>query len=364
MFLKFKKDVFQTALLLTGLLLSSHILSQSKFSYKEDVCYLKQFKFSDGTFLDSLRLHYYTIGEPHHNGQGEIDNAILIMHGTGGSGANFLTDNFAGQLFGIDQPLDEHRYFIILPDAIGHGKSSKPSDGLRMKFPSYTYDDMVDADYMLLTKYLNIHHARLIMGTSMGAMHTWVWGYRYPAFMDALMPLASLPVEIAGRNRMIRKMIIDAIKEDPKWNDGNYIQQPILGLKNALNLLLMMSSIPLQWQKEAPTRASAELFLQNWLNKAQKDRDANDMIYQFDASRDYNPAPYLQKIQAPLLAINSADDQINPPELKILDTAILKVPKGKFILLPITSETRGHGTHSLPKIWGKYLEDFLKETDK
>ena len=191
-----------------------------------------------------------------------------------------------------------------------------------------------------------------------------VWGYRYPDFMDALLPLASLPIEIAGRNRILRKMIIDAIKEDPTWNNGNYVQQPAVGLKHALDILMIMSSVPLQWQKDAPTKSTAELFLDKYLSNAAKGKDANDMIYQFDASRVYNPAPYLQNIKAPLLAINSADDQINPPELKVLDTAIVKVAKGKYILLPISSETRGHGTHSLPKIWGNYLREFMKETER
>jgi homoserine O-acetyltransferase len=345
-------------------LLINFSFAQKVVPYQDDYFVIKNFKFSDGSSLDSLRLHYYFVGTPHLNKEGNIDNAVLIMHGTGGSGESFMSANFAAQLFKENQILDASKYFIILPDGIGHGKSSKPSDGLKMKFPAYTYDDMVDANYLLMTKHLKVAHARLVMGTSMGGMQTWVFGYRYPEFMDALMPLASAPIEIAGRNRIIRKMMIDAIKEDPNWNNGNYTAQPQYGLKNALNLLMMMGSSPLQYQKDAPTRETAELFLQKWLVNTQKGRDANDMIYQFDASRYYNPAPFLQKIKAPLLAINSADDQVNPPELKVLDTAITKVAKGKFILLPITSETRGHGTHSLPKIWGNYLKEFLEETKK
>ncbi|HVZ98091.1 MAG TPA: alpha/beta fold hydrolase [Chitinophagaceae bacterium] len=336
--------------------------AQKVVPYQDDFFVIRHFRFSDGSSLDSLRLHYYYLGTPHLNKQGQVDNAVLIMHGTGGSGESLLTENFAGYLFRAGEILDAEKYFIILPDAIGHGKSSKPSDGKKMHFPAYTYDDMVDADYLLLKNKLQVQHARLIMGTSMGAMHTWIFGYRYPDFMDALLPLASLPVEIGGRNRILRKMVIDAIKEDPAWNQGNYVQEPALGLRHALDILMIMSSAPLQWQKEAPTRQSAEAYLNRYLLNAVKGRDANDMIYQFDASRDYNPAPYLSKIKAPLLAINSADDQINPPELKILDTAILKVPHGKYILLPISSETRGHGTHSLPKIWGNYLKAFLEQT--
>lgn len=338
--------------------------AQKAVPHQEDYFVIKNFKFSDGQSLDSIKLHYYYLGTPHFNQQGNIDNAVLIMHGTGGSGESLLSENFAGQLFKEGQILDANKYFIILPDALGHGKSSRPSDGLRMSFPAYTYDDMVDADYLLLTKKLNVQHARLIMGTSMGAMHTWVFGYRYPDFMDALMPLACLPIEIAGRNRIFRKMIIDAIKDDPTWDNGNYIQQPAVGMKHALNILMIMSSTPLQWQKDYPTKKSAEDYLNRYLTNAAKGKDANDLMYQVDASREYNPAPYLSKITAPLLAINSADDQINPPELKVVDTAILRVPKGKFILLPITPETRGHGTHSLPKIWGHYLKDFLEETKK
>jgi len=338
--------------------------SQRAVPFEDDYFVIKGFRFSDGSTVDSLKLHYYYVGKPHVNAQGNIDNAILIMHGTGGNGQSLLTENFAGQLFKTGQILDANKYFIILPDGIGHGKSSKPSDGLRMHFPAYTYDDMVDADYLLLTKKLNVQHVRLIMGTSMGAMHTWVFGYRYPDFMDALMPLASLPIEIAGRNRIMRKMIIEAIEGDSSWNKGNYMQQPLLGLKHALDILMIMSSAPLQWQKEAPTRKTAEEYLDKYRVSSMRGKDANDMIYQFEASREYNPAPFLSKIKAPLLAINSADDQINPPELKVLDTAILKVKKGQYILLPITPETRGHGTHSLPKIWSNYLREFLEKTQK
>ena len=340
----------------------NQINAQKVVPYNEGDYVISHFKFEDGNILDSLRLHYYYVGTPHKNAAGIVDNLVLITHGTGGSGLSLLSENFAGQLFRQGQPLDASKYFIVLPDGIGHGKSSKPSDGLRMKFPNYTYDDMVDALYLLVTAHLKVNHARLITGTSMGGMQTWVWGARYPDFMDALMPLASAPIEIAGRNRMLRKMMIDAIKEDPNWKQGNYEQQPAYGIKNALNILAVMGSAPLQWQKDAPTRETAEAYLEKYLMNATKGKDANDMIYQFESSRKYNPAPNLHKIKAPLLAINSADDQVNPPELKILDTAILKIPNSKFILLPITSDTRGHGTHSLPKIWSHYLIDFLKAT--
>lgn len=320
---------------------------------------IQDFKFSQGEVLPKLNQHYITVGKPIRDKSGNVTNAVIIMHGTTGSGDGFLNDRFAGVLFGRGQLLDATKYFIILPDAIGHGKSSKPSEGLRMKFPAYTYDDMVKAQYRLLTEHLGVNHVRLVMGTSMGAMMTWIWGYMYPNYMNALMPLASLPVEIAGRNRVLRKMMIDAIKSDPSWKDGNYETQPA-GLTYAIYPLLFMVSSPLQWQKNAPTRLEAEKFLQTQVEVYRSRLDANDMLYQFDASRFYNPSPHLASIKAPLFAINSADDQVNPPELGIMETEIKKVPRGRYILLPTTDETRGHGTHSIPRIWGKYLEELMK----
>ena len=324
---------------------------------------IKDFKFEKGGSLPELNLHYTTIGKPIKDANGLVNNAVLIMHGTTGSGRGFLGDRFAGNLFGPGQLLDATKYYIILTDGIGHGKSSRPSDGLRMQFPKYTYNDMVKAQYRLLTEHLGVNHLRLVMGTSMGGMHSWVWGYTYPDFMDALMPLASMPIEIAGRNRMMRKMIIDAIKNDPEWNEGNYKEQPP-GLIYAVHSLIFMVSSPLQWQKAAPTREQAEAFLANRVQRYASNLEANDMIYQFDASRFYNPSPHLHKIKAPLFAINSADDQVNPPELGIMEEEIKKVRKGRYILLPITEETSGHGTHSNPKIWGKYLEELLRISEK
>lgn len=320
----------------------------------------KDFSFVSGEKSAALKLHYTMLGKPQINKEGKVTNAVLIMHGTTGSGSNFLNDRFAGQLFGPGQLLDAEKYCIILPDGIGHGKSSKPSDGLHMRFPKYTYDDMVLADYRLLTEYLHINHLRLVMGTSMGGMHTWIWGYQYPEFMDALLPLASLPVSIAGRNRIQRKMAIDLIKMDPEWKGGEYTQTPKLGLSGAISSLIFMTSSPLQWQKSAPTREQAETMLDNLEKRYLSALDANDFIYQFDASREYNPAPYLTKIKAPLLAINSADDQVNPPELGIMEKEIKNVSKGRFVLLPITDQTNGHGTHSIPSIWGNYLAELLK----
>ncbi len=322
---------------------------------------IRDFQFESGEVLPRLKLHYRTIGTPARDEAGIVRNAVLIMHGTTGSGRGFLNERFAGHLFGPGQLLDATRYYIILPDAIGHGKSSRPSDGLHMRFPKYNYNDMVRAQYRLLTEHLGVNHLRLVMGTSMGGMHTWVWGYTYPDFMDALMPLASLPVEIAGRNRMMRKMIIDSIRNDPEWNNGEYTTQP-RGLTSAVHILILMVSSPLYWQKIAPTREKAEALLDSLIHRYRPHLDANDMIYQFDASRDYNPAPHLAEIKAPLYAINSADDQVNPPELGILDRLIKRVPHGRYILLPITDQTRGHSTHSLPVIWGKYLKQLLEES--
>jgi homoserine O-acetyltransferase/O-succinyltransferase len=325
---------------------------------------IKDFKFESNESLPQLNIHYTTIGQPVKDKNGKIANAVLIMHGTSGSGHGFLTEQFAGHLFNPGQILDANKYYIILPDAIGHGKSGKPSDGLHMKFPKYTYNDMVAADYRLLMEHLGINHLRLVMGTSMGGMHTWVWGYTYPDFMDALMPLASLPVEIAGRNRMLRKMAINMIEMDPQWKEGEYSAQPGVGLSGAISSLIFMVSSPFQWQKKASTRMLADSMLQALENRYLNTLDANDFIYQLDASREYNPSPDLFKIKAPLFAINSADDQVNPPELKIMDNEIKKVKQGRYILLPITDKTSGHGTHSIPEIWGNYLEELLKLTEK
>jgi homoserine O-acetyltransferase/O-succinyltransferase len=325
---------------------------------------VKDFVFTTGERLPELRLHYTTLGKPVKNAAGQTTNAVLIMHGTGGSGRGFLSQTFAGVLFGAGQLLDATKYFIILPDDIGHGRSSKPSDGLHMKFPHYTYTDMVKAEHQLVTEGLGVNHARLVTGTSMGAMHTWMWGEMYPTFMDALMPLASAPVEIGGRNRMLRKMIIDSIQRDPNWNEGEY-KGPLTNMVAAQFALFMMTSSPLQLLKQAPTREQADqMFERRFYGTSARPVDANDMLYHYDCSRDYNPAPDLEKIVAPLYAVNSADDQVNPPELGILEREIKRVKRGRYILIPVSDATRGHGTHSLPAIWGKYLEELLTESAK
>ena len=323
---------------------------------------IKDFRFRSGEALPELKLHYRTIGTAERDTSGVVRNAVLILHGTGGAGTQFLSPQFAAVLFGPGQLLDATRYFIILPDGIGHGNSSKPSDGLHARFPHYTYDDMVAAQYELLTKKLGVNHLRLVMGTSMGGMHTWVWGETYPDFMDALMPLASNPVEIAGRNRIWRRMAMDAIRDDPEWFGGEYKTQPMRALTAAENLLLLAGSAPLFWQKQAPTRDTADKFYEDRVKAAAARLDANDLIYQLDASREYNPAPKLETIKVPLVAINSADDMINPPELGLMEREIKRVKRGRFILIPIGDQTRGHGTHTLPAIWQQYLKQLLEES--
>jgi len=319
---------------------------------------IRDFAFSTGETLPTLRLHYQTIGTPRRDAKGVVRNAVLIMHGTGGTGRQFLSANFAGVLFGGGQLLDAQTHYIILPDAIGHGGSSKPSDGLHAKFPRYTYGDLVTAQYRLVTEGLHVDHLLLVTGTSMGGMHTWLWGERYPGFMDGLMPLASVPTQIAGRNRMMRKMISDDIRTDPEWNNGEYTKQP-RGLTPAIHILMFMTSIPLQWQKQAPTRDAADKFLEDQLRSRLASTDANDMLYQFEASRDYDPSPDLERITAPLVAINSADDQVNPPELGLMEALIARVKNGRYVLVPTSDRTRGHGTHSYPAIWQSYLKELL-----
>ncbi len=310
---------------------------------------IRDFKFQSGETLPELRIHYRTLGKPEKDAQGKTTNAVLIMHGTTGSGAQFIRPEFAGELFGKDQPLDATKFFIVLPDGIGHGKSSKPSDGMHAKFPRYGYLDMIEADYRLLTEGLGVNHARLVMGTSMGGMHTWLWGELHPDFMDALMPLASLPTQISGRNRAWRRMVIDAIRNDPSWDGGEYKTQPP-SLRTAAEMLWFMSSNPVLRQKDAPSLAKTDEVLDKFVEQIVKTDDANDVLYALEASHDYDPGPNLEKIQAQLLAINSADDLINPPELGILEREIKRVPHGRAIVIPMSDKTRGHGSHTLASV--------------
>jgi len=319
---------------------------------------IKDFRFASGESLPALRIHYHFLGRPERGADGMVRNAVLILHGTGGSGANFIRPEFAGELFGAGQPLDAARTFIVIPDGIGHGKSSKPSDGLHARFPSYGYADMVDAQYRLLTEGLGVNHLMLVIGTSMGGMHTWVWGERYPDFMDHLMPLASLPVQISGRNRAWRRMVIDAIRGDPDWKGGEYKSQPP-SLRTAAEMLFFMSSNPVLRQREMPTLAKADAVLDDFVRRFAATADANDVLYAVSASRDYDPGPGLGKIRAPLLAVNSADDLINPPELGILEREIGRVPHGRAVVIPASEATHGHGTHTLAAVWKSYLVELL-----
>ena len=345
----------------------AHDGSASRATYPtpvEDDYLIRNFRFRSGETLAELKIHYRTIGKPLRNSAGVTQNAVLILHGTGGAGTQFLSEQFADVLFGDGQLLDANRYFIILPDGIGHGKSSKPSDGQHARFPHYTYDDMVTAQHKLVTEKLGLNHLRLVVGTSMGGMHTWIWGETYPDFMDGLMPLASLPVEIAGRNRVMRSMIMRAIRSDPAWENGEYSAEPMQGLTAAINILLLMGSSPWQWYKQAPTRQAADRFYSERLQASLTRTDANDMLYQFDASREYNPSSKLKSIKAVHLAVNSMDDVVNPPELGLMEQQIKRVKHGRYVLLPITNQTRGHGTHSFPAIWQQYLKELLEQSER
>jgi homoserine O-acetyltransferase/O-succinyltransferase len=321
---------------------------------------LKDFRFGSGESLGELRIHYRTLGAPRRDARGRVTNAVLLLHGTTGTGEQFLSENFAGVLFGPGQLLDADRWFLVMPDGIGHGASSKPSDGLRMRFPHYDFDDMVTAQYRLLTEGLRVDHLRLVIGTSMGGMHAWVWGERYPDFVDGLVPLASVPTQIAGRNRMMRKMILDDIRNDPEWRGGNYEKQP-RGLIAAVQVLVLMTSSPLRWHATAPTRDAADRLLEEQMQRRLSGADANDFLYAFDASRNYDPSPELEKIRVPVLAINSADDVVNPPELGLMEKLIPRVRRGRYVLIPTGPETRGHGTHSYPALWQMHLERLLDE---
>ena len=348
---------------LLSLVAVSCLLKAAEYPAPAEADYtIRDFKFSSGETLPELRIHYRTLGKLQKD-EGGKTNAVLIMHGTTGSGAQFIRPEFAGELFGKEQPLDAAKFFIVLPDGIGHGKSSKPSDGLHAKFPRYGYVDMVGAQYQLLTQGLGVTHARLVMGTSMGGMHSWLWGELHPDFMDALLPLASLPRQVSGRNRAWRRIIIDSIRNDPAWKAGDYDAQPP-SLRTAAEMLWFMSSNPILRQKEAPTLRQTDEKLDAFVADYMKTSDANDVLYALEASHDYDPGPNLEKITAPLLAINSADDLINPPELGILEREIKRVPRGKALVIPLSEKTRGHGSHTVAALWEDQLTALLKESAK
>ncbi len=319
---------------------------------------LKDFRFASNDTLHDVTIHYRTFGSLKKDDRGVAHNAVLILHGTTGSGANFLTPMFSQELFGVNQLLDVSRYYVILPDGLGHGQSTRPSSGMKAKFPRYGYRDMIAAQHRLLTEHLGVNHLRLVVGTSMGGMHTWLWGQTHPDFMDALVPLASLPTQISGRNRMWRKTISDSIRSDPEWNSGGYTKQPP-SLRTAVQIMTLMSDNPANWQQRAPTLAQADdVFAKATATRLGR-ADANDLLYAVEASWDYDPGPGLEKIKAPLLAINFADDLINPPELGILEREIKRVPLGKAVLIPSGPQSVGHGTHTKAAVWKHHLSELL-----
>jgi len=345
-------------------LCSAQAPSSTKPTPTEGDYVVHNFSFQSGETLPELRLHYTTFGKPAKDASGKVTNAVLILHGTGGTGHQFLAPQFVDVLFGPGQLLDASRYFIILPDNIGHGKSSKPSDGLRAHFPQYDYDDMVAAQHELLEKGLGVNHLRLVMGTSMGCMHSWVWGETYPDFMDALMPLACLPVQIAGRNRLWRKMVIEGIRQDPEWKNGDYTTQPRAALQISADFLLIAGSSPLSMQKSLPTRDAVDKYLDDSTKRITATLDANDFLFAVNSSRNYDPSAKLETIQATVMFVNSADDFINPPELGIAEREIKRVKKGKFVLIPASEQTHGHGTHTWAAIWQQYLKELLERTSE
>lgn len=322
------------------------------------------FRFQSGETMPEVRMHYSTLGKPVKDASGRTTNAVLILHGTGGSGHSLLRPIFAGVLFGPGQLLDANRYFLILPDNVGHGQSSKPSDGMRAHFPQYDYVDMIALQRELVEKGLGVNHLRLVMGTSMGCMHSWIWGETYPAFMDALMPLACLPVQIAGRNRIWRKMVIDGIRQDPEWKNGDYTTEPRAALEIAADFLVIAGSAPLHMQEDFPTRDAADKFLDDSMKRVTAGLDANDFLYAVNASRDYDPSSGLGQVRVPVMFVNSADDFINPPELGIAEREIKKVKNGKFVLLPTSGKTHGHGTHTWAAVWQQYLRELLEESGR
>jgi homoserine O-acetyltransferase/O-succinyltransferase len=322
------------------------------------------FPFKSGERIPELRLHYTTVGKPLRDANGHTTNAVLILHGTGGSGSGFLVPMFAGELFGPGQLLDGSRYFIILPDAIGHGKSSKPSDGLHARFPHYDYDDMVAAQHELVEKGLGVDHLRLILGTSMGCMHAFVWAETYPNDMDALFPLACNVIPVAGRNRLWREMVIQAIRADPEWKNGEYTTQPRTALEVAADIQLIAGSAPIQMQKSFPTRDEVDTYLEEYRKRYAQNFDANDFLYALSASRNYDPLPRLANILIPVVWINSGDDFINPPELGIAERESERLPQGRFVLIPASEQTHGHGTHTYAAVWQQYLKQLLEEPKK
>jgi homoserine O-acetyltransferase len=358
--------LLSSSVLLVAAFLAAPGSAQSSYASRlnEGEVTLRAFRFASGERLPELKMHYATLGTPRRNTKGEIDNAVMVLHGTGGSGRQFLQPQFAEELFGPGQPLDISRYYVILPDNLGHGKSSKPSDGMRMRFPKYDYDDMVEAQRRMLVDGLGVRKLRLLMGTSMGCMHGFVWAQRHPDFAQAMMPMACLPTEIAGHNRMWRKAAVEGIRSDPAWAAGNYRIQPLQGLRTAVSILQVAGMAPLYLQKAYPTREAADAYIVDRIAKDLPTRDANDLIYQLEASRTYNPWPQLERIRVPMTWVNSADDFINPPEYGIAEDAARRMKTARYVLVRATSDTRGHGTHTWAKFWRQDLIDLMGRTEK
>jgi homoserine O-acetyltransferase len=323
---------------------------------------LHDFHFASGETLPELRMHYLTYGTAAHDAAGRTTNAVLVLHGTTGSGRQFLQPQFAQELLAPGQPLDVRKYYVILPDDVGHGRSSKPSDGLRARFPAYGYEDMVAAEHVLVTQGLGIDHLRLLMGTSMGCMHAWMWAESWPDAMDAVMPLACLPVAIAGRNREWRKLTVDGILRDPAYQGGDYSTEPEAALRQAAAIFIIAGSAPLEMQQRLATRDAADAAAEEASRKWIASHDANDVLYAVRASGDYDPSPGLEKITAPVMFVNSADDFINPPELGIAEREIQRVKRGKFVLLPASTSTHGHGTHTWAALWKPYLAELMVQS--
>jgi homoserine O-acetyltransferase len=353
---------FLECLCLAGLLAGVPALSEtSSVPVVEHDFVTKDFRFSTGESLPILRLHYRTIGVPHRNRAGQIDNAVMILHGTGGDGTKFLGPRFAGVLFDANQPLDTSRYFVILPDAVGFGGSSKPSDGLHARFPHYTFDDMIEADRRLLHDGLGVDHLRLLMGTSMGCMEVFAWAEKYPDTLSAVMPLACSPLQLSGMNQIWRKSMVEGIKADPAWQGGEYKAEPVNGVRLAISVMMIATAGVWDMQRDYPTRAKANDYVARRLGDLAQ-VDANDLMYQIDSSRDYDPEPGLERIAMPLMWVNSADDMINLPGSPMLDAAAKRMPNAKFYLVPMSPRTHGHATHSLADTWLPQLQDLLQRS--
>ena len=321
---------------------------------------IHDFRFASGDVLPELRLHYTTLGQPRRDASGHVSNAVLILHGTGGSGANFLRPDWMTELFGPGQPLDANRYFIILPDSIGHGGSSKPSDALHARFPRYNYDDMVRAQHQLVTEALGVDRLRLVLGASMGGMHAWLWAVTYPDAMDTVLPMVCLPVEVSGRNRMQRRMVTEAVRRDPAWNGGEYAAPPP-ALRTALELVLISGAGARELSRLAPTATAADTLLDEFARQRLAETDANDFLYAWESSTGYDPSAKLPQIHARVLAINFEDDERNPPELGIMEREIARMPRGRYVLIPASDSTRGHRSFYQVPLWRQYLIELLSQ---